>query len=400
MIQLPNGCSCSEPKISQANWNTKSATTAKDWYIQYRYYDPQFKDQYPNGKFIIVKKGLNYYKTVRERREMCEEIIDELLPKLTRGFNPITGTTITIVEETYEIDPNMPVLEAWEAGRAKIKGIEAQYESDIKSALKFLSISAKQLRLDSIPIKDIRRRHIRMILDNCNKTPGRINKFISHLGRIYSELIELETVDFNPVKEIRKMRVPKKIRPTLTIEQRISIDRRLKRDHYYLWRLMHIFFHSGARKTELVRVKGKDVNLEKQEFKCLIKKGKEWHEAIKVIKDVALPYWVEIMAACKKDDYIFSTYLAPGSALIHADRINKLGKKFVKDAYNIEPDFYSMKHSHTTEVVEHIGKLEAAKHNSHTSTKMVETVYDVDSKSRVDRTVKGLKNTFAPLPNS
>jgi hypothetical protein len=58
MIQLPHGCRCSEPKVNPANWESPKASIRKNWYIQYRFYDPVQTIKYPKGKLRIIK-GMN-----------------------------------------------------------------------------------------------------------------------------------------------------------------------------------------------------------------------------------------------------------------------------------------------------------------------------------------------------
>lgn len=66
---LPNGCSCSDPTVYPPNWENTGASLKHDWYIQYYFYDPVFKEKYKNGKLFIVKGGVNRLKTLTERRE-------------------------------------------------------------------------------------------------------------------------------------------------------------------------------------------------------------------------------------------------------------------------------------------------------------------------------------------
>ncbi len=67
---------------------------------------------------------------------------------------------------------------------------------------------------------------------------------------------------------------------------------------------IHIFFHSGGRKTEFVRLKVSDVNLERQDFKLLIKKGGQQNEVLKAIKNVVLDFWIEQLERSSPDDYV------------------------------------------------------------------------------------------------
>jgi hypothetical protein len=74
MIQLPNGCYCGELVVNPKNWKQLGASLKKDWYISYRFYDPQQKNKYPKGKFRVVK-GMNSFTNLEEGRTATKEII-------------------------------------------------------------------------------------------------------------------------------------------------------------------------------------------------------------------------------------------------------------------------------------------------------------------------------------
>lgn len=77
MINLPNGCKCSEIAASPSNWNTPKAPMNCTWYLQYRSYDPNYaaNAKCKNGKQVIIKAGINRLKTLKERQEMIAALI-------------------------------------------------------------------------------------------------------------------------------------------------------------------------------------------------------------------------------------------------------------------------------------------------------------------------------------
>ena len=92
-IILPNGCWSSKPSVSPKNYKDKNASTAKDWCIQYRFYDPTFIDK--KGKVIahqVIFKGMNDTASITERRDTCEDLITNEILNLKRGYNPRTKT--------------------------------------------------------------------------------------------------------------------------------------------------------------------------------------------------------------------------------------------------------------------------------------------------------------------
>lgn len=401
MIQLPNQCRCSKPSVYPSNWDKSGASIRKKWYIQYYFYDPLFKDQHPNGKFIVIKKGINYAHSLPERRAAVKIVLKQLMYQLTNeGFNPITNkfTPPTDVSE-YEISPDLPVLDAF--NRA-LKRSELSHESkvNIKSTLKYFSVAVHQLNYDQIAISDVRRKHIRFALEHCAKVKkywsnSLFNNYRRDISMLFAELIRTETVEYNPVDKIEKKKTVKKLRQTLSPDDRQLVNNHLFANHYTFWRFTQIFFHSGARVAELMNVRKCDVDLENQEFKVTIKKGNSIFEATKIIKDIALPLWQEIMNEANDNEYLFSKDLRPGIIHISSRQVTIRWKRHVKDRLGITADFYSLKHLNTTEVTEIAGETAAAKLNSHITTKMVKEVYDVNNKSRRNTLLKSIKNVFA-----
>lgn len=156
-----------------------------------------------------------------------------------------------------------------------------------------------------------------------------------------------------------------------------------------------MFFHSGGRLTELVKLKAGDVDLERQRYKAVILKGANRKEVYRTIKNIAVPYWQYFLQGTENTDYLFSRGLKPGSKHQTSDNISRLWKRLVKEGLGLDVSLYTLKHVNTTEVVELLDNRAAAKLNSHESTKMVDTVYDVNRGDREHEKLKKVDNKFA-----
>ena len=95
---------------------------------------------------------------------------------------------------------------------------------------------------------------------------------------LYSELCELEAVESNPVRDIKKKKVVKHIRQVLTPEERVKVNQHLQTNYPEFHRFLHIFFHSGARISELLRLKESDVELASQRYKLIVQKGRSYKQ--------------------------------------------------------------------------------------------------------------------------
>lgn len=397
--QLPNGCHIGKMSVTPSNWETKQASTKEDWYISYRFYDSEGR-----SKQRIVK-GMNEYKTLKERQEATQACLDfELKLLKEHAFNPITKTHVSTDELLQDVNSQTPLMEALWFAYKKCNKAKSTMD-DIKCMLKAVEKVAIQKHYDILPISSIGVKHIKLILDGCKETitgfsPDRHNKFRSYLMILFSELIQYEAVKGNVPRDVKKQKVIKKIRLTLTDEERVKVDAHLKTKHFHFWRLMHIFFHSGSRETELMKVRVQDVELHNQRFKVTVLKGRSYAEEWRIIKNVALPYWTSLLAECGPNDYLFSTSLKPSPVYRDSEMITKYWRKFVKapvdkGGLGIQADFYSLKHLHTTEIVDRLNEAEAARMNGHKSTAMVVNIYDTKNKGRKEDALKGMDNAFA-----
>ena len=384
-VQLPNGCSHSTLSVNPRNWHTKGAKVTHDWFIGYRFYD----SRHSKPKQVMIK-GMNAFKTIQERQQATKHLIEEELKALNNGYNPfLKGVNTIHAEETL----SFTFLEALALAFGKIS-IANITRRDLQFSISQFKGAVKKLGWQNISISEISRKHVREILDASSNSNDRFNKNRSYLMILFSMLCELEVIPINYVRDIKKKKVTKKIREVLTPRQRVIVEEHLKNNYPEFHRFLHIFFHSGARISELMKVRVADVDLANQRFKLLIQKGRNYQEVWKTIKDIALPYWQEVLINSSKEQFVFSVGLKPGDKQIEPYQLNKRWRRLVKKKLGITADFYSLKHLHTTEVVDLLSDIHAARHNNHTSTVMVNTVYDVNSRARKNNLVKGLQNSF------
>lgn len=402
MITLPNGCSCSELAVFPRNWNLKGASLEVDWYISYRFYDPGYRHipKYKYGKLVIVKAGINRLKTLEERRCIVRELLaSEMVLLAEEGYNPIAKVKpLTTGSQDYG---QMPVFEALWFAYSK-KQLEPHTAEDIRSVLKYVKKALEVAGLDGMPVKEMERKHIKMLLDCCGKVKqtwsnNTFNQYRKYLCLLFNELLQYDAIIHNPVIGISKMKATIKVRKMLSQDERLLINESVKQHQYEFWRFLQIFFHSGSRETELIRLQVKHVELTNQRFLVLIKKGKSFKEVYKPIKNVALPFWNELILGADKEAYVFGEGLKPElrDKPIRTEQITRRWKRHVKGKLGIEADFYSLKHLNTDETAALLGLEAAALQNSHTSTVITLKHYALGEKGRQMERVKKVGNRFA-----
>lgn len=402
MIYLFDGCYCSEPKIFPKNWNDKGASIKDDWYIWYRFYDPTCIDR--TGRIkpkLIPVAGMNKYKTLAQRREATKILLaNELILLKEDGWNPITKAfMIDAGDPAGDITAETPFIRALIIAKEKLD-VGHRTRVGIKSVIAGVEKAATQLRYDKLPIGKVSRKYIKRILERCGENSNqwsatRYNQYRAYLLMLFKELVEQEAVTGNPVRDISKKAVTQKIRLTLTAEERRKINDHLAQRFPRFLQFIHLFFHSGGRKTELLQLKPGNVDLQRQIYRCIIKKGKRHREIERTIKTIAVSYWETFLHDCPDDHYLIGPLFVHGSKPIGLDMPSHYWKKYVKDELNIAADLYSLKHSNTSEVVDQLDEQAAASLNGHSSTGMVIKIYDVKQKDRQHEKLKSVNNIFA-----
>jgi integrase len=382
-MRLPNGCSYSQPSIKPQNWQTKKAKVSETWFIKYRFFDPRYKAP----KQVMIK-GMNRFKVLAEKQAETQRLLDTELKALQNGYNPFEKNAL------YSHTDALTFLQAMRISIDKMN-ISEFTKRDLMISLTAFKKSINSLGWGQLLLTEVSRKHIRHILDISSVSDDRFNKHRAYIMMMMSVLCEMEMIPTNFVRDIKKRKVVKKIRLVLDDDERKRVNEYLKLNYPSFHRFLHIFFHSGARITELLSLRVADVDLHKRRFKVIIKKGIAYKEVWRVIKDIAMPYWAEVLHNSNEADFVFSVGLKPGKNKIRAFQITNRWSRLVKKKLNIKADFYSLKHLHSTEVSEMIGEKEAAQHNGHTSTAMVSQVYDVRRVERKNKTISSLDNKFA-----
>lgn len=393
-MNLPNGCYVSEIKVTPKNWD-KKASVEKNWLIHYTFFDPE----YDEGKRCQVR-GMNNGKTLKDRQHLTRYLINREIEKLKSGYNPFKRDLITT---NFELSPDTPFIPALWKAYEKVKGVEGTLQ-DIKSVIRGVELSAKELNYQNLPISKVSRKYFVLIFEQCYKnnprfSAARQNKYRAYLMKLYKVLIKMEAVEVNPLRDIEKENEIKKERVLPTEDQRREINEYLKANYYSFWRAIQIFFASGSREIELMRVQRKHVDIKNQTCLYLIKKRKGETWVRRPIADKVLHLWIELIQKCKDEDYLFSKGLIPGPTQIRSEQFSRRWNRHIKKKLGIDVNLYSLKHLNTTELSDQLDQLynpakDVQKLTGHTSTAMIVNIYDKKHKERKDDKIKKIGGTF------
>ncbi len=398
MKKLINGCSYSELWVSPANWKslTSSKSLSKVWYVACKFYDPNYEHQYPNG--FLYKRRLNRFKNLSERKAAVSIFKTEMKKALDDGYNPITGqyTFLGVYEALHS---EVGLCDALQIAFEN-KQLAEPTEIDIKSVLKYFKKSAIALGIDKKSVKEVKRSEIKSILNNLYHinpkfTDKRYNKYIRYLSGLFSDLEELEIIDFNPMVRMKPKKTVQKLKVVLNDRQREMIKNHIKKHHFNFWIFINIYFHAGCRLTEIRNLRVSDVNLDNQTFVILVKKGKNYVEKVYPIKNIAMKYWMHLLSGPHKpSDYVFQWNYLPGPKRMDRSTPSNKWKRVVKDELNIKVDLSSLRHLNLDEITMKRSLSAAAVAGGHTSTLMVQKHYAVRERERQVENLKSMDNEF------
>ena len=416
-IKLANGCEYTVPNVWPKNWKTVSASVKKHWYITYRFHDLAHKDRWPQGYPVMVK-GMNLYADLKQRQAATAQLLEDIKRTLEEAhYNPITAVFETqALEGSYIIHPTTNTITALRAALPRLKILEpTQQLAGYTIAAFEKGIAAAQL--SHLAIESFSRRHVIAAMDAAERLKGPwsapvFNKHRTNLFMLWKELVQVQAVEVNPLRDIEPRKVIRKIRETLSPNERQKINTFLAEYYPAFWRFLHIFFHSGAREAELMRLQGKDVDLAGMRVKYTVRKGRQYAEVFRPIKNSVLELWQQAMVGCSPEDYVFAKGLQPGEKPIDEAQIGRRWRAHVKGKkqsrstgknkstiprldIEVTADFYSLKHTNLTEMRKLLSKEEAAKAAGHSSTKMLDEHYDVEREADEFEQIRNAGNKFA-----
>ncbi len=267
---------------------------------------------------------------------------------------------------------------------------EKETKADIKSVLNSLEAAAGKLGFLNMPIGDIQVMHIKLSLDECRKISSkfsakRFNKAKAYISGLYKYLVEVGAAYANMAKAISPIKKVMVTKPVfISDEEMIRIMNHLEKVNKRFYVFVTIFYYSGGRIKELMKLQVKDVNLVKQTYSSYILKGNVgWTD--RTIRNNVLPVWREHIKNAKPNDYVFSKYLIPGSLMIRSDQATRRWTKYVMIPLNINATFYKLKHRAATRTNEVAGIELSAAQMGHVNTDMARTKYVIGEQERIKK---------------
>lgn len=234
---------------------TANKDIKKTWYVFYSYLDPT------TGKFkrFIEKRGINRFKTVKDRMLEATNLRDAINIELKEGFNPFSNVQNAVQELNSKT-----FIQALEYAleKKKLYRIERTY-IEYKSQLKFIKIAIDECGLANLPINNIKRAHLKQVLYQIRltKSVNTYNKYLLCLKSLFSVLLEDEIIEVSPIHGIK---MEKKAETTgfksFDLATKKKIKELLYQDSFAFGLIGEIIYETGIRPNEILNLRWRDID--------------------------------------------------------------------------------------------------------------------------------------------
>ncbi len=255
----------SDPKLYIPKINGKpSVAPAKRWYVWFLWRNPETKKLDIKIKF---SKGINTFKTVKERKKVGSALVKAYSTALDAGWNPIHKTVTKNVEkESYTLKSALKY-----ALEIKCRDVKESTQTDYSHRLDMFFDWADNNYMSGKPLEKFQLNDFYQFLDYLqleyvNKKTGKniSNTSIDNTKRVisalFTELKNKRLIEYNFIKDIPKIKSkPVKNRPFSHSEIK-EIKSYLEKNDPYLIYFISFMIYPLLRPREITRLKIRDLN--------------------------------------------------------------------------------------------------------------------------------------------
>lgn len=354
-----NKINYTEPKLC-----TYDNDVSKSWFIYFDYTN-QITGEIKRFQF---RGRINKNKDLKERLKLGIFLVQYWKEKLIAGWSPFEAPTVNEFS-------NMCFTEAIDFGLSKCSVASTTFRA-YKRTVEYFKEAAIALRINKTPIAQVRRQHIKLMLDEIknkyNWSNFSYNKYIIFFSGVLSRLVEYEIIEHNPCHNIKPLPVveTRKFIPFTDYEKTL-IREKLSKVHPNFFAYCMVIYHTGIRPKEVLALKISDLNFENGMI--IIKPNLE-AENSKTKKIRMIPMCEHLYLLMKqlcsgfenrKDYYVFGSpfdkkgnkgrnggsknkkFFSPSLNKPKADTPNRLWKILIKDELGIDKYLYANKHTGT-----------------------------------------------------
>ncbi|QHI39273.1 Tyrosine recombinase XerC [Kordia antarctica] len=311
----------SQPKIYDANGDL-----SKRWYVYYSYREPKtdkLKRQPP------IYKGANRFDTKAERLEILMAYKLALKKLLSQGYSPYENYKVTeakiekIEKEAVKDKSLLPKTNEYTVREALIFALEQKLpylsrrgKINIKGNLKRFLTWLEDQKLDTITIKELKRREVSTFLNTIKKydkhrnlTEQPVNAktrngYRTSLSSLFSQLVSDDIVEYNIITAIKKLKENPKKHKSYTDSQIRVMREYMDSNDPYLRKFTQFIAYAFLRNVEVCRLKVGDIDLDNR--RLYVQTKTEAQEVVPIIESLAKVIEQMELHKYKSTDFIFS----------------------------------------------------------------------------------------------
>ena len=307
-----------------------------------------------NGKQRRFTGNLNRIKNLKERQAAANVLLKYFKDKIASGWssdNPMTEVNYTLIDALNF------------ALKKKKEFIAKKTFHDYSNALGFVVQAIKDIKLSNLYIKDVRRLHVKLIMERMKKdrnwSSKAYNKNLGYLSAIFTELMQWDLLENNPCFKIKRLPEQESTanRPATPTEI-TRIKKHLQKKHLGFYRFVVTLFHTGIRPVELTRLRVGMVDLQNQTIvmPANITKGRKKQRVVPINHHLLKEFESMDLSKYPEDFYLFGRIptgkrgrnrieFLPASGMLKRDTPNRNWNALVKKDLEIDVNLYAMKHT-------------------------------------------------------
>lgn len=330
-------------------YTTPKIVRAKSgWFVRYSV----------NGKEKREKLGLNRITDLDERERAFIELSGEILKRLKKGWNPV-------LEPVYESEAtmlsNMSLADALTHALEQKKDKSHKTHSGYKGAVKFLSIAIRSLSLQSVPVRDVKKLHVKLILKEAEKvnkwSDHAYNKYLVFFKGLFTVLLDDDIIEHNPAHGIKGRDVQDSDFHRPPNKHEFKLIANALKPYPDFMNFVKTVYYTLARESEILKIRASMVDMDNRRitFPAPITKGRKKARVV-AMNEFVYNYFLDMgIEDVPGDFYVFGTFknprkrsngeswYVPAPNPIHPNRPTELWKKVVKDGLGINVTLYANK---------------------------------------------------------
>lgn len=305
------------------------------------------------------KKGINCLKQ-SERKAQAESTADVLWEALNyHNWNPLHQKYPSFKKEEEDLVQHDFNSALDHALKVKKKELSPFSYYDYVGCARFMKAAAKECGLLHSLLKDIKRKHIRMIVatakEQRNWSNKARNKYLSLLRSLLTIFVDEDRLEYNPAYRIKDEKTEETEGfKRLTDEEKEKIAAHLYDSSIDYFEYLMFIYQDGIRRKELLLIQIKDINLERREITIRPEVAKTNNTRKVPITDDLM----EILLRREvwnhpKEWYLFSSdKFRPGEDHYHPNTPTGWWCRLVQEDLGIDCKMYSLKHKGADDKIE------------------------------------------------